>query len=176
MVEKVYDSKTLFEQKHVSLFYAFLLLFLKYCCMQTVSTVVREIKPLLNMDNSLSSDMGMLSEYEQEYEETSASIHRALISLKEANASEIPSIIENIKQEICQCRMCVKNMKHECRSMSAEEQRKWNPKISAYEQSFRQISQDFQKEKSNANRNELFLGAKDMANVMYLCLLSFLFI
>jgi hypothetical protein len=58
-------------------------------------------------------------------------------------------------------------MKHELRSLNASDQQQWRQTIDQYENSFRQMNNDFTQARNNANRRELLHGAHESAAVEF---------
>jgi len=111
-----------------------------------------------------SDGVGMLEDYDEEIQTTSASISRKISSLKTSDKSR--ELINEIKNELEQCRTCVRNMELELRSLDTGLKNKWQDRVSRYKTDLKTLQRDFDRDKEIAQRNELFPGAKDSANLV----------
>jgi len=105
----------------------------------------------------------MLEDYDREIQDTSASISRKISMLK--NAEKGKGLINEIKTELEQCRTSVRNMELELRSLDPGSKNKWQERVNRYKSDLKTLQRDFDRDKEVAQRNELFPGARDTANL-----------
>jgi len=109
------------------------------------------------------NNLGMLEHLDKEIKDTSALISRKISSLKAVEKSREP--IDEIKNELEQYRNCVHDMELELRSLDTSNKNKWQERVHQYKTDLRSLQRDFEREKAVAQRNELFPGATDSANL-----------
>ena len=130
------------------------------------TTTVRESQPfLLDMDDS-----SYLTELKTEYEDLTANVSRKISQLKTAPTKEIRSIIDQIKVDLQQCSTSLREMKQEVKALDGNARETWNNVIDRYNHDYLDMKSQYEKEKEQAQRKDLFGDAYDPANVCTLYL------
>jgi len=105
----------------------------------------------------MASEAGLLDDFDKEIQETSASISRKISALKTTEKSR--DLINEIKDELDQCRVSVRNMELEIRGLDNNAKSKWQDRINRYKTDLKTLQRDFDRDKEIAQRNDLFSGS-----------------
>ena len=131
----------------------------------TTVTAVIEQKPLLD-DDSYDMDDSMLKELDKEYRELSAQISREISQLKTVEQKKIRELIDQLKNDLDECRTTLREMRQEVRSLDGNSRSNWNNVIERYQNDYQSLKEQYEKEKTVAQRNDVFSGSGyDPSNV-----------